>query len=176
ARLAEEIVLEANPDHWSRPKAGRWIMRIVPNVQAALGAMKRGEINFLADYTGDPELIADLGKTPDIMLSETLDIGIRYIAYNLRRPPYDNAAFRRALSAAIDREGIAMDAYGGKAVASNSWVSPALAFWHAEGIEKRVPGGSVEAARAMLKEAGFVLVGGRLHYPAGVKETTPAFQ
>ena len=26
------------------------------------------------------------------------------------------------------------------------------------------------------KDAGYVLVGGRLHYPAGVKETTPAFQ
>ena len=44
------------------------------------------------------------------------------------------------------------------------------------GIEKQVPGGTPEAAKGMLREAGYVLVNGRLHYPAGVKETTPAFQ
>ena len=39
-----------------------------------------------------------------------------------------------------------------------------------------MPGGNVEGAKKILKDAGFVLVNGRLHYPAGVKETTPAYQ
>jgi peptide/nickel transport system substrate-binding protein len=177
-KLSEEIVLEANPNHWTAPKAARWIMRIQPNMEASLGALRSGEINFLADYTGDPQLLTDLAKTsPNIKVSMALDMGFRFIAYNNRRPPFDNKAFRQAASALIDREAIAEDAYGGAAVPSNSWVSPALAFWHDEGIEKRVPGlGNVEAARKILKDAGFVLVGGKLHYPAGVKETTVAFQ
>jgi peptide/nickel transport system substrate-binding protein len=62
-------------------------------------------------------------------------------------------------------------------VPSNSWVSPALGFWHDTGIDKRVPAlGNVEAARKLLKDAGFVVINGRLHYPPGVKETTPVFQ
>lgn len=61
-------------------------------------------------------------------------------------------------------------------MASNSWISPALAFWHDDGIEQRVPGGNLEAAKKMLHDAGYVLVDGKLHYPAGVKETTATFQ
>ena len=175
--LAEEIVLEANPDHWSKPKAARWIMRVTPNIEATMGALNRGEINFLGDYTGDPKLLDALGKSnPAILVAKTVDIGINFLAYNERRPPFNDVAFRRALSAAIDREEIAADAYGGAALPSNSHISPALKFWYAEGIEKRVPGGTLEAAKKFLKDAGYVLVNGRLHYPAGVKEVTPAFQ
>jgi len=177
AKLNEEIVLEAYNDHWAKPKAARWIMRIQPNVQASLGALRSGEINFLADYTGDPQLLRDAAKAnPQIKVSEALDIGFKFIAYNHRRQPFDVTAFRQALSASIDRQLLVDDAFGGAAVPANSWISPALAAWHDKGIETRVPGGSVEAAKKILKDAGYVLVNGRLHYPAGVKETTPAFQ
>ncbi len=176
-KLNEQIVLEANPDHWAKPQINRWIMRITPNIEASLGAMKSGELNFLSDYTGDPELMAALPKSnPNIKLASSLDIGIRFIAYNERRQPFGDAAFRRAISAVIDRDAIAADAYGGAAVPSNSWISPALAFWAAPGIDKKIPGGSVAAAKQILKDAGYVLVNGRLHYPVGVKETTGAFQ
>ena len=178
AKLNEEIVLEPNPDHWAAPKAGRWIMRIIPNIQSAMGAMRNGELNFLADYSGDPVLLEELAKSsPNIHMGEALDLGFRFIGYNERRPPFDDAAFRRALSAAIDRQLIADDAYGGKAVPANSWVSPALPLWHDKGIEDRVPGGgTLEGAKKLLKDAGYTLVGGKLHYPAGVKETTAPFQ
>ncbi len=176
-KLTEQVVLEANTEHWAKPNANRWIMRITPNVESTMGAMKSGEMNFLTDYTGDPELLARMAKSsPDIKLSESLDIGFRFIGYNERRPPFNDVAFRRALSATVDREAIATDAWGGAAVPANSWISPALAYWAAPDIVKQVPGGTVEAARKMLKDAGYVLVDGKLHYPAGVKETTAVFQ
>ena len=176
-KLTEQIVLEANPQHWAKPAANRWIMRITPNIESTLGAMRSGEMNFLADYTGDPELMAALPKaSPDIKLSESLDIGFRFIGFNERRPPFNDVAFRRAISAAVDREAIAADAWGGAAVPANSWISPALAFWAAPDIVKQVPGGGIEAARKMLKDAGYVVIDGKLHYPAGVKETTAAYQ
>ena len=175
--LTDQIVVEANPDHWAKPSINRWIMRIAPNIEATLGAMKSGEMNFLTDYTGDPDLLTGLAKSsPNIKLSSSLDIGIRFIGYNERRPPFNDVAFRRALSATMDRDTLAADAWGGAAVASNSWISPALAFWAVPGIEKQVPGGTVDAAKKMLKDAGYVLIDGKLHYPAGVKETTTTFQ
>lgn len=175
--LNEQIVLEANPDHWAKPNIRRWIMRISPNIEATMGALKSGEINFLSDYTGDPALLADLAKSnPNIKVAEALDIGFKYIAYNERRTPFNDVAFRRALSAAMDREALASDAFGGAAVPANSWISPALGFWADPGIDKRVPGGTVEAAKKILKDAGYVLINGRLHYPPGVKETTPVYQ
>jgi peptide/nickel transport system substrate-binding protein len=177
-KLTEQIVLEANAEHWAKPSVNRWIMRIQPNIEAGLGALKGGEINFLTDYTGDPDLLRNLVKgQPVLKLAESLDIGFRFIGYNGRRPPFNDVAFRRALSAMIDREAIAEDAYGGAAVPANSWISPALAFWAAPDIAKKVPGlGNVEAAKKMLKDAGYVLVNGELHYPAGVKETTGVYQ
>ena len=176
ASLNQEIVLEANPDHWSHPKIHRWIMRIMPNVEASMGALKSGELNFLADYTGDPELLKDLAKSsPNIEVSQALDIGFKFIAYNERRPPFDNLAFRQAISAVIDRKLLAEDAWGGAAEPANSWISPALGVWHAKGIVDRVPGGNIAAAQKILKDAGFVLVGNMLHYPKGEKETTEPF-
>ena len=176
-KLTEQIVLEANPEHWAKPSINRWIMRITPNIESTLGAMRSGEMNFLTDYTGDPDLIAGLAKSsPDIKLSESLDIGFRFIGFNERRPPFNDPAFRRAISAAVDRDAIAADAWGGAAVPANSWISPALAFWAAPDIVHQVPGGGIEAARKMLKDAGYVVVDGKLHYPVGVKETTAAYQ
>ena len=177
-KLTEQIVLEANPQHWAKPNVARWIMRIQPNIEASLGALKGGEINFLTDYTGDPALLANLGKSsPQIKVADSLDIGFRFIAYNERRKPFDDVAFRRALSALIDRDAIAEDAYGGAAVPANSWISPALAFWAQPGIDKAVPAlGNVEAARKILTDAGYTIINGELHDPPGVKETTAVYQ
>ena len=45
----------------------RWILRIVPNTEAALGMLKSGEINFLSDYAGDPKLLEQLvASTPSL--------------------------------------------------------------------------------------------------------------
>lgn len=166
----EEVVLQANADHFAAPKADRWILRIVPNVEAALGMLRSGEINFLADFPGDPSVLQTAAtENPDLRVVSTVDIGFRYVAFNHRRPPFDDAAFRRALSSAVDRRLIVGAAFRGFAVPSNSVVSPALAFWHNE--ETTAMDVGIDQAKAMLEEAGYRLVDGRLHYPEGVSET-----
>jgi len=149
----------------------------MPNVAASLGALKSGEINFLSDYTGDPQLLEDLAKSdPNIVVSKALDLGFKFIAYNERRPPFGDVAFRQALSAAIDRKLLAEDGWGGAAEPANSWISSALVVWYDKGIVDRVPGGNVDGAKAILAKAGYVVVDGKLHYPKGVKETTGVYQ
>ena len=175
--LNEQIVLEANLAHWAKPKAGRFIMRMMPNIEAALGALRSGEINFLTDYTGDPQLLYGLGKSDKaIVVSDSLDIGFKFVGYNARRAPFDDVHFRQALSAAIDRETLAADAWGDAAVPANSWVSPALKQWAVPDILEQLPGKNLEGAKKLLKDAGYVLVDGKLHYPAGVKETIAVYQ
>lgn len=166
----EEVVLTANADHFNKPKADRWILRIVPNVEAALGMLKSGEINFLADFPGDPSVLeAAAAADPNLKVVSTVDIGFRYVAFNHRRPPFNDAAFRNALSAAVDRRLIVGAAFRGFAVPSNSVVSPALAFWHNEETAKMEAG--LDKAKALLDAAGYKVVDGRLNYPAGVTET-----
>ncbi|QYU70528.1 hypothetical protein J4558_10600 [Leptolyngbya sp. 15MV] len=175
ARLSEEIVLEKNAAHWAAPKVDRWILRIVQNVEATLGMLNRGEINFLADYTGDAELVKQLAaRNRNIVVNEAVDIGFQFLAWNHRRPPFNDPAFRRALSAAVSRELMANAAWNGFAEPANSHVSPALPFWHRDGIVGMAPQGGVDAARRILEEAGYRVVNGRLHYPPGTRESAAA--
>jgi peptide/nickel transport system substrate-binding protein len=166
----EEVVLVRNDAHWAAPKADRWILRIVPNVEAALGMLRSGEINFLSDFPGDPSVLtAAAAADPNLRVVSTVDIGFRYIAFNHRRPPFNDPAFRRALSAAVDRRLIVGAAFRGFAVPSSGVVSPALAFWHNDEIDQMETG--IAVAQKILEEAGYKVVNGRLHYPPGQTET-----
>jgi peptide/nickel transport system substrate-binding protein len=172
-KLQEEIVLEANSAYWERPRMSRWIMRIITNTGAALGMLPKGEINFLSDYRGDPKLLADLAKSnPNIEVVSTTDMGFRFLAPNQRRPPFNDPAFRRALSIATNRQLMAAAAWNGYAVPANSIISPALKFWSKPGIDDVKV--NMDEAKQILKDAGYVLVGGKLHYPEGMKETVAA--
>jgi peptide/nickel transport system substrate-binding protein len=168
-RDPEEIMLERNPDHWSPPNLERWILRTVSNQEATLGMLRNGEINFLAIFTGDPQNVAELAKQmPNIKVVTTTDLGFQYIAFNLRRPPFDDAGFRRALSTAISRRLMVAAAWNGFAEPAGSCVSTALPFWHAN--DSLLEGGDLPKAKQLLAEAGYTLSGGELHYPAGKRE------
>lgn len=166
----EEIVLSANQDHFNAPKADRWILRIVPNVEAALGMLRSGEINFLADLPGDPSVLQSaVEQDENLVMASSVDIGFRYVAFNNRRAPFDDPAFRNALSSAVDRRLVVGAAFRGFAVPSSSVVSPALEFWHNE--ETAMTEAGIDHAMALLEAAGYRLIDGRLHYPEGLSET-----
>ena len=165
----EEILLERNGQHFAAPKIERWIMRIVPNAEATLGMLKRGELNFLGIFGGDPEVLIKFAKdNPDIAIRSEVDIGFEYVAFNNRRPPFDDVAFRRALSLAIDRRLMVAAAWQDYAIPANSHVSPVLTFWHDPAVDQLKTG--VAEAKKILQDAGYRLVGGKLYYPAGKQE------
>jgi peptide/nickel transport system substrate-binding protein len=166
--LQEEIVLERNPAHWAAPKMDRWIMRVVTNTEAALGMLKRGEINFLSDYRGDPKLLEEAAKQQkNIEVSSSIDMGFRFVGLNLRRPPFDDPRLRRALALAVNRNLMVAAAWNGFAVPAGSVVAPSLTFWHKPEPMKA----SLDEAKKLLKDAGYELIGGKLCYPDGKKET-----
>lgn len=169
-RPSEEVVLAANGDHFAGPSYDRWILRIVPNSEAAVGMLRRGELNFLSAYAGDPQVLVDTAEGEPIDVVASTDIGFRFIGFNHRRPPFDDPAFRQALSQAVNRNLIAQAAYRGFAVPSNSPVSPALPFWHDESVMDLETG--LDVSKAILEEAGYTVDGsGALRYPDGVTET-----
>ena len=167
----QEVVLEANPQHWAAPKMHRWILRTVANVEASLGGFRNGEINFLADYLGDPAVLTRLTRQdPRITMVASTDIGMQFIGYNERRPPFNDVNFRRALSMVTDRNMIRLVAYKGYGVMADSFVSKALEFWHAPGLPQYSY--NVAAAKDLLKKTGYEWDSqGRLMYPANQTET-----
>jgi len=137
---------------------------------ATIGMLRSGEINFLADYGGDPEVLEQLARqVPAIQVANETDIGFEFVAFNNRRAPFNDPAFRRALSAALDRNTMVQAAWNGFAVSANSHVSPALRYWHSEAVDNMRTG--IPVARDILTQAGYRVVDGRLRYPTGRTES-----
>jgi len=144
-------------------------MRIVPNSDATLCMLKRGELNFLGFFGGDPEVLVKFAKdNPDIVVTTETDVGFEFVAFNNRRPPFDDVAFRRALSLCIDRRLMVSAAWQDFAVPANSHVSPVLSFWHDPSVDNLKTG--LVISKKILQDAGYRLVGGKLYYPSGKQE------
>jgi peptide/nickel transport system substrate-binding protein len=170
---SQELILDAVPDHYNAPKATRWILRDIPNVAAALGGLQAGEINFLSDYTGDPQLLQQTIQSSSDMLTlvSTTQVGFKFLAPNHRRQPFGDPAFRLAMSMAVGKDQIVANIYKGFAQVANSVVSKALEFWHNTDIETYEIS-DIEGAKAVLTAAGYEWdADGALLYPAGTTET-----
>lgn len=171
-KQSEEIVLAANTDHWSAPKMERWILRDVPNVAAGIGGLQSGELNFLSEYTGDPEILNQaVEQNSDLKLVSTIVVGFRFLAPNHRRAPMDDVAFRRAIQASIGIDQIVKNIYKGFATIADSHVSKALEFWHNPNL-KSYGESDIDTATQILIDAGYEWDSeGFLLYPAGKTET-----
>lgn len=169
-KFGEEVVLEAVKDHYDAPKVERWIVRIVPNMEASLGMLQTGEINFLAAYSGDSQVLEQrVQDAPSLTMVSSIDLGFRLFAPNHRRAPFDDVAFRRAVAAVIDRDLQVAAVWKGFAVPSDSVISPALEFWKNPSLN--YPSGGIEEAKQILQEAGYEWdKNGRLLYPQGKTE------
>jgi peptide/nickel transport system substrate-binding protein len=170
-KYSEELVLTANADHFQPPKMDRWIVRIIPNMEAALGMIINGELNFLATYLGDAQLLSEKVKAnPQLTLVSSTDLGFKFFAVNHRRAPFSDKNFRRALAAITDRPMIVEAVWKGYAVPGDSVISPALKYWYNPSLN--YPSGGHDAAKKMLEDAGYEWdKNGRLLYPKGQKET-----
>lgn len=154
SKFSEEIVLKANPNHFSPPKADGWILRIIPNVESALGQLKTGELNFLSEWEGDPTVLADAAQEePDIEVVDTTEIGFRFFALNNRLKPFDDPAFREAVAHVVPRDSLVENVFKGYGVPADSFVSPALGEWHNPNLPRYEY--SIEEAKQVLKEAGY---------------------
>lgn len=169
----QEIILEANANHFAAPKLTRWILRDMPNVAAALGGLQSGEINFLADYAGDPTLLQQAVDSSGgaLQLVSTIVVGFRFLAPNHRRAPFGDVALRQAMATAIGRDQIRINIYKDiYATNADSHVSKALEAWHAPELPAYAES-DIEGARAILEEAGYEWdADGFLMYPEGQTE------
>ncbi len=151
---SEEVILERNPDHWAAPKAERWILRIIPNVEAALGQLRTGEINFLMEWEGDPTVLQQAAEEdPNIEMVATTSLGFRFFAMNNRLPPFNDVAFRKAIAHVVPKDVIIKNIFKGFAVPADSHVSLAIEYWHNPNLPQYEY--SIEKAKQILKDAGY---------------------
>jgi peptide/nickel transport system substrate-binding protein len=151
---SEEVILEANPDHWAAPKAEQWILRIIPNVESALGQLQTGELNFLMEWEGDPTILQQVAESdPNIELVATTELGFRFFAMNNRIPPFDDPAVRKAIAHIVPKDAIIQNIFKGFAEPADSYVSLAIDYWHNPDLPQYEF--NIEQARNILAEAGY---------------------
>ena len=176
-KRSEEVILAANEDHFAAPKAERWILRITPNVEAALGQLRTGELNFLTEWEGDASLLASAAEDdPKISMVASTDLGFRFFAVNMRHSPLNRREIRQALAHIVPRQATVRNIFKGYAEPADSYISPAIKYWHNPELKSFEFG--VEKARERLKDAGYSWdAQGKIHFPIDPAQVvTPAPQ
>jgi peptide/nickel transport system substrate-binding protein len=104
-RQNEETVFEANLDFADgRPRLDRIVFRVIPDQTAIETAFLSGQIDFVERLRF--ESVGRLRKDPKVQVLTYLQRGYTYIAWNQRLPLFAEPEVRRALTLAIDRQGL----------------------------------------------------------------------
>lgn len=142
------------------PSADSSIYSIYGSQDAAVLALKIGDIDFMLNPLGlQKGLQEQLEGEPGLTTIENPSNGVRYLGFNLRRPPMDIKAFRQAIATLIDKEFIAGTVLQGVAIPVYSMVPEGNAFWYNPDVPMIGKGLSrserIDQAVEMLKGAGF---------------------
>jgi peptide/nickel transport system substrate-binding protein len=103
------IVLEAVPHYRYSYNFKTITLRIVSDETMGVLALKNGDFDAL-DWNVAAEIAADVrdnpNSYPNIQLAQAQGLSTTALMFNLRKAPYDNMAFRKALAPAIDVDGL----------------------------------------------------------------------
>lgn len=185
----ERVVLERNPHYWKvdaegnrLPYLNQVIFLILPDFNSVFLKFREGKTDVLELR---PEHYDPLKRKEAQEGYVIKDLGpaftTNYFAFNLDRraskegSPYvdpikqgwfQNKLFRKAISHALDREGIVRTVMAGRGQPLWTFNSPANKIWWTdEGISKYPY--DLDKARGYLTQAGFVTKDGKLHDAAG---------
>lgn len=134
------------------------IFKVYGNMDTAVLALKKGDVDYL--WWGiESGYLADLKANPDIRIFSVLKSGYRYLAFNLRRPPMGDKAFRLAVAYLLDKDFIVERILHNEGCRLDTLVQPDnVQFCHKD-VPKYGEGLSwqerVEKARSVLYEAGY---------------------
>lgn len=179
-RPGEYVMLSRNPNYWKRDSSGKQLpyldsirIAIQQNRDLELEHFLRGEADIVDKLTpagfdrvekAMPGAARSLGPSLD---SESLwfNESPAKTLPEWKRTWFRSAAFRHAVSRAINREDIARIVYNGRAHASAGPVSPASRFWFNAAL-KPLPYDPQEALKSLSTD-GFALRDGVLRDRAG---------
>ena len=136
------------------------IYSVYDTQDAAVLALRDGEVDFLLNPLGlQRGLQATVLEAGDLDVIANSSNGFRYLAFNTRRFPGSDAAFRQAMACMIDKEFMATNVLQGVAIPLNSMVPPGNAFWANPELDAWCAGQSQEerlnSAVGILKDAGW---------------------
>ena len=148
----------ANPGYWGeKPKtqAVRW--KVMPDHQAMLLALQKGEIDLIFGADGDMvnlDSFDALRRQGKFATAISQPIASRAILLNAHQHFTKEKAVRLALQHAVDKEGIVQGVLNGSEQVADTLMAPTVAYCDL-GLEKRTF--DLAKAASMLDEAGWKL-------------------
>lgn len=117
--------------HHTQPRIDRLVLEILRDEDKALRALKEGKLDALGwDVT--PQVVNDVQKqasSTSILWVEAPGMRTHTLLLNLRKPPYDNRAFREALARAVDVQAIINTLLLGFGDAATPGLFPSASPW-----------------------------------------------
>ena len=150
----QQAVLKPNPNYWGpKPKNSGIVINYYSKSSTMKLALQHGEIDMaFRDFT--PTELLSLAKASGIKVHTGNGVVIRYLVFDVKRPPTNNLAVRKAVAYLIPRQTIASRVYHGFVQPLYSMV-PAGLPGHIDVFASQFgTSPSVAKARAVLKAAG----------------------
>ena len=171
----QRVVLEKNPYYWKKDQKGQrlpYLVEIVflqvPSEDAQVIRFQAGETHLVSRISAENYGALERGQAQGRYQLHDLGASLEYnfLFFNLndlskknlpdvaaRQAWFRDVRFRRAVSAAIDREGIVRLVYKGRATPLWAHVTPGNKLWVNTSISREAY--SPDRARQLLREAGF---------------------
>jgi len=104
------------------------LFKIYGTTDTAILALKRGEIDYIW-WPIQPGFVKDLEKNPEIEVTDNPENGLKYLAFNLRRAPFSDINFRRAVAYLIDKDFLVRRILQNYGERMDNIVPPGNGFW-----------------------------------------------
>lgn len=136
------------------------IYSVYGGLDSAILALRQGDIDYLAHPSGIPlGFQQQLQADRDVSVVSNAANSVRFLAFNTRRAPMDNTAFRQAVAFLIDKEFMSETVLQGAVEPAYAMVPPGNGFWHnprvrriGEGLDRKA---RITEVVALLNSAGF---------------------
>jgi peptide/nickel transport system substrate-binding protein len=153
----DHLTVERNPDyHGGAPALERIIVKLIPEVPVMYTQFKTGEIDVLDYQSIQPDRYEEaLGLDGRVVVKSPSNF-VEFIYFNNTLPQFQDKRVKQAIYHAIDRQAIIDAVYYGLQTPTLTYLPPT--HWAYNPDVKQYPY-DLEAARALLDEAGFVAGG-----------------
>ena len=149
-RPRDQVVLEAFPNYWrGKPKLAGIVYKILPDPQAALLALRRGEVHILADVGA--ATIPALKQEASVNVVTQPGLAVCGVSLPCDVKPFDDVRVRRALNLAVDKQAINRALFQGLAEVLNGPI-PSAQWGHDSALQPY--GFDPDGAKKLLSEAG----------------------
>lgn len=134
------------------------IFKFFGTSDAAILALKKGAIDMF--WWGiQPGYLEDLKREKGLQIFSNERSALYYMGFNVRKPPFNDVNFRRAVATLIDKDFIISRILQGHGVKMDSIVPPGNRFWHCPDLPRYGEGLSreerVKKAYEILSKAGY---------------------